>query len=84
MGSAACEKRPCGRRVIGGSAGGFTEALIGEFRRSDRGFRGAFAIEQGFLFTAMLLSAAVVGVIERRGPQRRRGASARPRSQLPG
>ena len=51
---------------IGGTAGPFTEALIGEFQKSDTWIAGAFAIEQGFLFTAMLLSAAVVGVIQRR------------------
>jgi len=51
---------------LGGPAGPFTEALIGEFQKNDTWIAGAFAIEQGFLFTAMLLSAAVVGVIERR------------------
>jgi AGZA family xanthine/uracil permease-like MFS transporter len=51
---------------IGGAAGPFNESLIGEFQKSDTWIHGAFAIEQGFLFTAMLLSAAVVGVIERR------------------
>ena len=51
---------------IGGPAGPFNESLIGEFQKSDTWIHGAFAIEQGFLFTAMLLSAAVVNVIERR------------------
>lgn len=51
---------------LGGSAGPFSESLIGEFQKSDTWIHGAFAIEQGFLFTAMLLSAAVVNVIERR------------------
>ena len=51
---------------LGGSAGPFNESLIGEFQKSDTWIHGAFAIEQGFLFTAMILSAAVVGVIERR------------------
>ncbi len=51
---------------LGGPAGGFSESLIGEFQKSDTWIHGAFAIEQGFLFTAMILSAAVVGVIERR------------------
>ena len=51
---------------LGGSGGPFTEALIGEFQKTDTWFAGALAIEQGFLFTAMLLSAATVGVIERR------------------
>jgi adenine/guanine/hypoxanthine permease len=51
---------------LGGAAGPFNESLIGEFQKSDTWIHGAFAIEQGFLFTAMLLSAAVVSVIERR------------------
>ena len=51
---------------LGGPAGPFTEKLVGEFQKSDTWIHGAFAIEQGFLFTAMILSAAVVGVIERR------------------
>jgi adenine/guanine/hypoxanthine permease len=50
---------------LGGPAGPFDERLIGEFQKSDTWIHGAFAIEQGFLFTAMVLSAAVVGVIER-------------------
>jgi AGZA family xanthine/uracil permease-like MFS transporter len=51
---------------IGTTAGPFSGALIAEFQKSDTWIAGAFAIEQGFLFTAMLLSAAVVGVIQRR------------------
>jgi AGZA family xanthine/uracil permease-like MFS transporter len=51
---------------LGGPAGGFSESIITEFQKSDTWIHGAFAIEQGFLFTAMILSAAVVGVIERR------------------
>jgi AGZA family xanthine/uracil permease-like MFS transporter len=51
---------------LGGPAGGFSESLVGEFQKSDTWIHGAFAIEQGFLFTAMLMSAAVVGVIRRR------------------
>src|SRR6187397_2500353 len=51
---------------LGGPAGPFTESLVGEFQKTDTWIAGAFAIEQGFLFTAMVLSAAVVGVIERR------------------
>jgi AGZA family xanthine/uracil permease-like MFS transporter len=51
---------------VGESGRPFSEALIAEFLKSDTWVQGAFAIEQGFLFTAMLLSAAVVGVIERR------------------
>ena len=51
---------------LGGAAGPFSETLIGEFQKNDLWIAGAFALEQGFLFTAMLLAAAVVGVIERR------------------
>ena len=51
---------------LGESGRPFSEAIIGEFLKSDTWVQGAFALEQGFLFTAMLLSAAVVGVIERR------------------
>src|SRR6188768_2762305 len=51
---------------LGGPAGPFTANLIGEFQKNDTWIAGAFALEQGFLFTAMVLSAAVVGVIERR------------------
>jgi AGZA family xanthine/uracil permease-like MFS transporter len=51
---------------LGGPAGPFSEALIGGFEKSDTWIHGAFALEQGFLFSAMLLSAAVVAVIERK------------------
>src|SRR5262249_14312267 len=51
---------------IGGAAGPFSEALIAEFRKTDTWIDGAFSLEQGFLFTSMLLSAAIVSVIERR------------------
>lgn len=51
---------------MGTDAHPFTAALIGEFQKSDTWIHGVFSLEQGFLFTAMLLSAAVVGVIERR------------------
>lgn len=51
---------------LGVQAHPFTPALVAEFQKNDTWISGAFAIEQGFLFTAMLLSAAVVGVIERR------------------
>ncbi len=51
---------------LGGPAGPFSEAIVGEFQKTDTWIHGAFALEQGFLFTAMLLSAAVVGVIERK------------------
>jgi AGZA family xanthine/uracil permease-like MFS transporter len=51
---------------LGGAAGPFSEALIGEFAKSDVWIHGAFSLEQGFLFTAMLLAAATVAVIERK------------------
>ena len=51
---------------LGGPAGPFSQALIGEFQKSDTWIHGAFSLEQGFLFTSMLLSAAVVCVIERK------------------
>ena len=43
----------------------FSEAIIGEFLKGDTWIHGAFSLEQGFLFTSMLLAAATVGVIER-------------------
>jgi AGZA family xanthine/uracil permease-like MFS transporter len=40
--------------------------LLSAFQQADTWIEGAFALEQGFLFTAMILSAATVAVIERR------------------
>jgi AGZA family xanthine/uracil permease-like MFS transporter len=51
---------------MGTMARPFSDALIGEFQKSDTWIHGVFSLEQGFLFTAMLLSAATVGVIERK------------------
>jgi AGZA family xanthine/uracil permease-like MFS transporter len=51
---------------LGGPAGPFSDALIAEFQKSDTWIHGAFSLEQGFLFTSMLLSAAVVGIVERK------------------
>ena len=51
---------------MGTEARPFTEALVAEFQKSDTWIHGVFSLEQGFLFTSMLLSAAVVGVIERK------------------
>jgi AGZA family xanthine/uracil permease-like MFS transporter len=51
---------------LGDSAKPFGDALIAEFAKSDVWIHGAFSLEQGFLFTAMILSAATVGVIERK------------------
>jgi AGZA family xanthine/uracil permease-like MFS transporter len=51
---------------LGTEARPFTEALVAEFQKSDTWIHGAFSLEQGFLFTSMILSATVVAVIERR------------------
>ena len=51
---------------LGGQAGPFSEALIAEFGKGNVWIHGAFSLEQGFLFTAMLLAAASVSVIERK------------------
>jgi len=56
-------------RAVGyGSPGGpvFGEDLLAKFRALDTWIHGAFALEQGFIFTAMLLAAATVEVLERR------------------
>lgn len=58
-----------GLRAAGaGEPGGppFSPALVAAFQRSDTWIHGAFALEQGFIFTAMILSAATVHVIDRR------------------
>jgi AGZA family xanthine/uracil permease-like MFS transporter len=58
-----------GLRAAGyGSPGGpsFSAALLPAFERSDTFIHGAFALEQGFIFTAMILSALTVAVIEQR------------------
>jgi AGZA family xanthine/uracil permease-like MFS transporter len=44
----------------------FGETLVAEFQKSDTWIHGVFSLEQGFLFTSMLLSAATVGIIERK------------------
>jgi AGZA family xanthine/uracil permease-like MFS transporter len=50
-----------------GPAGGapFTESLIPAFASSDTWIHGAFALEQGFIFTSMILAAVVVCIVER-------------------
>lgn len=58
-----------GLRAAGmGDADGpaFSSALIPAFEKSDTWIHGAFALEQGFIFTSMILAAATVEVIERR------------------
>lgn len=52
-----------GVRAAGGP---FGPKLLSAFQATDTWIDGAFALEQGFLFTAMILSAATVAVIERR------------------
>jgi AGZA family xanthine/uracil permease-like MFS transporter len=58
-----------GLRAAGvGMPGGppFSPALLAAFQASDTWMHGAFALEQGFIFTSMVLAAATVAVIERR------------------
>lgn len=50
----------------GPDAAAFSPAIIQKFAASDTWIHGAFALEQGFIFTSMLLAAAVVEIIERR------------------
>ncbi len=51
-----------------GPAGGapFEPSLIDAFLASDTWIHGAFALEQGFIFTSMILAAVVVYIVERR------------------
>lgn len=58
-----------GLRAAGmGAAGGapFGPDLLDRFLQSNTWIDGGFALEQGFIFTAMILSAATVAVIERK------------------
>src|SRR5262249_7766493 len=58
-----------GLRAAGvGMPGGpvFDTSLVPKFLASDTWIEGAFALEQGFIFSSMLLAAATVEVIERR------------------
>jgi AGZA family xanthine/uracil permease-like MFS transporter len=56
-----------GLRAAGyGAEQPFSEALIGKFQASDTWIHGAFSLEQGFIFTSMLLAAITVYIIERR------------------
>ena len=58
-----------GLRAAGvGLPGGppFSPDLIGRFLASDTWIHGAFALEQGFIFTSTVLAAITVGIIERR------------------
>ena len=44
----------------------FSPALIDSFAAMDTWIHGAFALEQGFIFTSMILAAMTVAIIERR------------------
>jgi AGZA family xanthine/uracil permease-like MFS transporter len=55
--------RAAGVGVPGGPP--FSPELIPAFLTTDTWIAGAFALEQGFIFTAMLLAAATVAIIER-------------------
>ena len=56
--------RAAGAGTEGGP--GITEALLPAFHAADVWAEGAFALEQGVVFSAMILSAATVAIIERR------------------
>jgi AGZA family xanthine/uracil permease-like MFS transporter len=56
--------RAAGYGAPGGPA--FGESVIDAFRASDTWIHGAFALEQGFIFAAMILASAAVCIIERR------------------
>jgi len=55
--------RAAGMGTMDGPA--MSHELIGAFRASDTWIHGAFALEQGFILTSMLLAAATVALIER-------------------
>jgi len=43
----------------------FSDAMLIRFQQPDIWILGAFALEQGFIFTAMILAALTVAIIER-------------------
>ncbi|MGR9086794.1 MAG: NCS2 family permease [Gammaproteobacteria bacterium] len=43
----------------------FSDALLNRFQRADIWIDGAFALEQGFIFTAMVLAALTASIIDR-------------------
>jgi AGZA family xanthine/uracil permease-like MFS transporter len=58
-----------GLRVAGAGAPGgpvFDVSLVGRFARADTWIGGAFALEQGFIVSSMLLSAIAASAIDRR------------------
>jgi AGZA family xanthine/uracil permease-like MFS transporter len=56
--------RAAGYGAPGGPA--FSDAVVTSFERSDTWIGGAFALEQGFIFTSVILSAVTVATIEGR------------------
>jgi AGZA family xanthine/uracil permease-like MFS transporter len=60
-----------GLRAAGydGTAHAMSPELVPAFQRADVWIDGAFALEQGFIFTSMLLAAATVAIIERKTTQ---------------
>ena len=56
-----------GLRAAGfGSDKPFSPDLIDAFHKGDTWIDGAFSLEQGFIFTSMILAAVTVGIIERK------------------
>jgi AGZA family xanthine/uracil permease-like MFS transporter len=47
------------------TSGNFRDELIGEFLKTGTWIEGGFRLDQGFIFTSIILSAATVAVIER-------------------
>ncbi|HEX5011142.1 MAG TPA: NCS2 family permease [Planctomycetota bacterium] len=61
-----------GAEWLGVSANGpphLSDTLVPFFAASDMWIKGVFALEQGFIFTSMILAAVVVAIIERRWMQ---------------
>lgn len=56
--------RAAGMGMPGGAP--FSADLVERFAASDTWIHGAFALEQGFIFTSMILAATTVAIIERR------------------
>jgi adenine/guanine/hypoxanthine permease len=56
--------RAAGHGDLGGPP--FSASLVAAFAKTDTWIHGAFALEQGFILTSMLLSATTVAIIERK------------------
>jgi AGZA family xanthine/uracil permease-like MFS transporter len=52
-----------GFRIAGGK---FDQAMYDSFNQTDLAIKGGFALEQGFIFTAMITSAFVVALIDKK------------------